>query len=113
MFLPSRCTALRLTIQLNHEWTRIETNEEAGEVAQIHGAPTRDHDFLPRQDETKTGNGFQNLERRQRRLFRERRSFDWIKNVDRHDVSAEVSERKGQVATVFAGLAHPKNSAGT
>src|SRR5438128_5305053 len=97
----------------DHERAGASHKDHALQVAQIHGAPTRDHDFLPRQDETKTGNRFQNFEGRQRRLLFEGRSFNWIEDIDRHDVSAEVLEREGQVATVFASLAHPKNSAGT
>ena len=96
----------------DHERARPGREDHALEVAQVHGAPTGDHDFLTRQHEAPARDGFQYLHRRQRREFLERRAGDGVEDVDGADVRADLAQRQREVAAVLARLAHADDAAG-
>jgi hypothetical protein len=50
----------------DHQSTGARHKDHALHVAEIYGPPTRDHDFLTRQNKAETSDGFKDFKRRQR-----------------------------------------------
>ena len=102
----------RRQIIAHHHGARAGHENHALGVAQIHRPPAGDHDFLPRQNEPETGDGFQDFHYGQGFVPREGRAGNRIENVDGNDVGADGLQFKRQVAAVGPGLAHADDAAG-
>ena len=87
--------------------------DQALQVAQIHGSPAGDGDFLPGQNEPEAGNGLKDFQRSQGLPLGEGRAGDGIEEVHGHNMHAEFLQRKSQITAVFAGLAHAQDAPGT
>src|SRR5258706_2553793 len=94
----------------DHQCAGAGHKDHALHVAQINRSAAGDHDFLPRQDKTETGNRLENLQRSQRLLLAERRAFNRIENVNRNDIRPQLLKREGEFAAIFSRFAHAQNS---
>ena len=97
----------------HHQPAGAGHEDQALQIAQIHGSPARHGDFLLRQDEPEAGNRLKDFQRSQGLSMAEGRPHNGVEKVHRHNMRPKFLQRKSQLAAVRASLPHAQNAART